>query len=286
MTSLEAPARLADIADRYDVLFCDIWGVLHNGRAPFPGVVDALVNFRARGGAVVLISNVPKPRDPIPGQLDRLSIPRAAYDRVVTSGDAIRAELRTRAPGPFLRIGPEDDDILWSGLGLEETRDPATAAFVAISGLDDPVTETPEDYASRLRIAADRDLEMLCANPDRVVRMGSRLFWCAGAVADVYAAMGGRVVMAGKPHAPIYRLALEETHALRGTVDASRILCIGDGVTTDVLGANTQGLDCLFIASGIHGEDLLTDGALDLEKVNAALATDGAHARYVMPALI
>lgn len=282
----EMPATLAAISDRYDMLFCDVWGVVHNGRALFPGVADALTGFRAKGGAVILLTNVPKPRTPIPGQLDRLGLPRACYDGVVTSGDAIREELRARSPGPCYRIGPDDDNALWDGLELVQTKHIEDAAFVAISGLNDPFNEHPDAYRALLEQSKARGLSLICANPDRVVRVGARLMWCAGAVAEVYEQIGGEVIMAGKPHAPIYRLALDEARSLRPDLDRARVLCIGDGVTTDALGANAHGLDCLFIAAGIHGDGLLTNSQLDSAKVQSALAEHGAHARYAMPALI
>jgi ribonucleotide monophosphatase NagD (HAD superfamily) len=127
---------------------------------------------------------------------------------------------------------------------------------------------------------------MLCANPDIVVRVGDHLVWCAGALARDYAEMGGRVVLSGKPHAPIYALARRELQALaKRSVSDNRILCIGDGVPTDIAGANAQGLDCIFIASGMHGEALWANGVLDAAKVDGALAAEGAHATFVMPAL-
>jgi HAD superfamily hydrolase (TIGR01459 family) len=270
---------------RSDVLLCDLWGVVHNGRRAFPAAVEALRRFRAGGGLVVLISNVPKPRDPIPGQLDRLGVPRDAWDEVVTSGDAIRAELAKRAPGPMYRIGPDEDSELWAGLGLVETREIAAAAFVAISGLDDPLNETPDDYADLLAAARARGLDLLCANPDVVVRVGERLIWCAGAVANAYADLGGIAIMAGKPHPPIYELADAEIRARRGAVDKSRILAIGDGAATDGLGANRFGIDMLFVASGIHGEAMLSQGRLSLEGIADVLAKAGAQARYAAPAL-
>lgn len=266
--------RLADIHGLYDAALCDIWGVLHNGRSAFPAAVAALRAAREAGMIVVLVSNVPKPRDPIPGQLERLGCPRDAWDAIVTSGDAIRAELAVRAPGPMLKIGPADDDILWSGLGLERARRVADARFLAISGLNDPVREDATHYAGLLAEAKARDLELLCANPDLVVRVGDRLWVCAGAVAAEYDKIGGRVVMAGKPHAPIYRLARAEVDGIAGrVVDKSRILAIGDGVGTDIAGANTAGFDALFIASGIHA---------DFSAAEATLARDGATAAYIM----
>ncbi len=278
-----SPDSLETLHDRYDAIVCDVWGVLHNGRGVFPAAAEALRAARRRGLIVALVSNVPKPRDPIPGQLDRLGCPRDAWDMIVTSGDAIRAELVVRAPGPMLKIGPDDDAILWSGMGLEQTDDIATAAFVAISGLNDPLNEDVTDYAGLLAAAKARDLEMLCANPDLVVRIGDRLIVCAGAVAADYARIGGRVVMAGKPFAPIYRLAFAEIDASAGrVVDKARILAIGDGIGTDIIGANTAGIDAMFIASGVHGEKLRTDGVLDPQRITTALATENAHARYIM----
>jgi HAD superfamily hydrolase (TIGR01459 family) len=276
---------LDSAADDYDAVLCDVWGVIHNGRRIFPGAAAALARWRTRGKAVVLLTNVPKPRGPIPGQLDRIGFPRASWDAIVTSGDAIRAELARRAPGPMYKIGPPQDASLWESLGLERA-ELAEAAFVGISGLDHDGRETPADYADVLQAARARDLEMLCANPDIVVRVGEQLIWCAGAIARDYAALGGRVVMAGKPHAPIYALAYTELEALIGRpAEKSRILVIGDGMGTDVLGAQAQGLDCLFIASGMHGEALLTGGALDAAKAEAALAGEGVSARYVMAEL-
>lgn len=275
-------SSLDDVADRYDAVLCDVWGVLHNGRAVYAPACAALARFRARGGAVILLTNVPKPNDPIPGQLDRLGAPRAAWDAIVTSGDAIRIELAKRTPGPMHKIGPAHDGDLWAGLGLGFASLDA-AAFIGISGLNHDDRETPEDYHPLLDAARARDLELICANPDIVVRVGDRLVWCAGAIARDYTARGGRVIMAGKPHAPIYELAYAKLAEIRNQpVDRARILCIGDGIGTDVRGANEQGLDILFIASGMHGEALLTDGALDPDKARTALDAERARAQFVM----
>lgn len=277
------PDSLDDLADRYDAVLCDIWGVLHNGREIFAEAAEALIRYRERGGIVALVSNVPKPRDPIFGQLDRLGCPPGVYDAIVTSGDAIRAELAARAPGPMLKIGPRDDDVLWQGLGLLPAEDVEDAAFLAISGLDDPFSEKPHDYSDLLEPAAERGLDLLCANPDLVVRMGERLMWCAGTVAAQYEKMGGKVIMAGKPHPPVYRLAFAEIEDRAGRViDVNRMLAIGDGIGTDIRGANAAGIDAMFIASGMHGEALRTNGAIDSAKVAAALAAEDARAAYVM----
>jgi HAD superfamily hydrolase (TIGR01459 family) len=275
---------LDSIAAGYDAILCDVWGVVHNGRRAYAPACEALARFRANGGAVILVTNVPKPRGPIPAQFDRLGVPRDAWDGLVTSGDAIRVELEKRAPGPMHKIGPPHDAPLWEGLGLQQS-DLDDAAFLAVSGLNNDGAETPADYADLLRAARARDLDLVCANPDIVVRVGDRSVWCAGALARDYEKLGGRVILAGKPHAPIYHLALRELEDAGRKPDRARILAIGDGIPTDVRGANAQNIDCLFIAGGMHGDALLADGAVDLAKVEPAFAAENVHARYAMAEL-
>lgn len=279
---LEQLETLDALQERYDVLFCDVWGVVHNGRTAFQAAGAALTRFRAAGGRVVLLTNAPRPRGPIPAQLDRLGVPREAWDLIVTSGDATRALLAQRAPGPMYKIGPAYDGELWAGLNLREAP-LEEAAFLAISGLRDDSRETPDDYREILAAARARDLELICANPDITVRYGERLIYCAGAVAQAYEETGGRVIMAGKPHTAIYDLAFAE---LGGSVDRSRTLAIGDGLGTDLLGAQRQGLDALFIAGGMHGAALLQpSGGVNPAAVRAALGQAGVSARYVLSEL-
>jgi HAD superfamily hydrolase (TIGR01459 family) len=285
MTDL--PAGLSTLADRYDVLLCDVWGVIHNGVASFPEACQALVEWRAHHGPVILISNSPRPSADVVAQLDALGVPRAAWSAFVTSGDATRTLLARRAPGPVWTVGPDRDAVLYEGLGLAFSG-PEDAAFISVSGLFNDEAEGPEDYRARLATAAERGLALVCANPDRVVQRGDRLIYCGGALADLYEGLGGQVLMAGKPYAPIYDLALAEAQALKGgAVDRSRVLCIGDGVITDVKGAQDQGLACLFIAKGIHGEAALgPDGKLDPAKVESLLAAESVGATHAMGDLV
>jgi HAD superfamily hydrolase (TIGR01459 family) len=184
------------------------------------------------------------------------------------------------------KIGPAHDASLWAGLGLDFTNDIEKAGFFGISGLNHDDYETPDDYAALLKQAKARELDLICANPDIIVRVGDKLVWCAGAIARAYDQIGGRSILAGKPFAPIYDLAFHELEKVAGRViEKSRILAIGDGIGTDLLGAAGAGLDCLFIASGMHGEALKTRGALDPAKVAEALTAEGATARFVAPAL-
>ena len=282
MTLPHALSGLNKIAGDYDLLLCDVWGVIHNGRESWPEACEALARFNREVGHVVLISNSPRPSSGVVAQLDHLGVPRESWRAFVTSGDATRAELARRGPGPAWIIGPDRDWPLYEGLGLDTAADAASAAFISVTGPVDDETETPEDYRERLATGAARDLELICANPDRVVQRGDRLIYCGGSLADLYEALGGRVVMAGKPFGPIYDLAIDEGQRLLGKpVDRSRVLCIGDGVVTDVLGANRQALDCLFIAKGIHGDAARgADGRLDPARAGELLQAETTYARY------
>lgn len=285
MTTL--PAGLAQLANDYDVLLSDVWGVIHNGRESFPDACAALARFRAERGPVVLISNAARPADYVVPQLDGLGVPREAWSAFVTSGDATRGLLAERAPGPVWTVGPERAGGLYADLGLTFS-DADGAAFICVTGPYNEDVEGPEDYRERFTGPAKRRLPMICANPDRVVQHGDRLIYCGGALADVYKELGGEVLMAGKPYAPIYDLCLAEAARLLGRpVDPRRVLCIGDGLHTDVKGAEDRGFDCLFIAKGIHGEAALgPDGKLSVEAVDALLAAEGVKARYAMADLI
>ncbi len=278
---------LDEVAGEYDAVLCDVWGVVHDGQDVYPGAARALRRARAAGLAVVLVTNMPRPSTTMPQALARMDFPDDAWDAIVTSGDVIRAELALRAPGPVHRLGRRTDRGLWDDLGLTFVEDLSEAGFVAIAGLRGRA-DSPGAYAAELQQARARDLELLCANPDLQVRTGGVLTWCAGSVAHEYAAMGGRVVQGGKPHPPIYQRAREVLDGLVGRpVPRERILAIGDGIGTDLLGANRQGLDALFIAGGMHGDALLdASGGVDRARVDAALATGGVTATYVVPALV
>jgi len=286
MTAPQPIAGLAELADRYDVLLCDVWGVIHNGRESFPAACAALARFRAAGGAVILISNSPRPNGPVVDQLDGLGVPREAWSRLVTSGDATRQLLAERAPGPVWKLGPERDFALYEGLGLDAA-DLEHAQFVCCTGPFDDETEEPSDYRARFEAAVARDLEMICANPDIVVQRGEKLIYCGGALAQLYESLGGRVRMAGKPYPAIYELALAEAAARLGRpLDPKRVLCIGDGLPTDVRGANAQGLDVLFVARGIHGGETIGPEGLNMAAVADLLRQDALAAQWAIADLV
>ena len=242
---------LGHIADDYDAALVDIWGVIHNGREGFPAAIEALQRFREERGPVVLISNSPRPSVAIPAQFDEVGVPHDVYDAIVTSGDATIDELARRAPGPAFKLGPERDDKLYENLALNFT-ELEHAKFITCTGLFDDDSETPDDYTELLGQARELNIPMVCANPDIRVKKGDKMIYCGGALAQAYEDMGGEVVYAGKPYEAIYRLSRAWLAELTGyELDCSRVLAIGDNIHTDLLGAQNQNYDALFIADGL-----------------------------------
>ena len=287
MTSPTPISGLSQLADHYDVILSDVWGVIHNGRESFPHACAALSRWGVERGPVVLISNSPRPSEAVKSQLEELAVPHSAWTSFITSGDATRVLLGARAPGPAWAIGPERDKSLYDGLGLTLLEGPQGAAFISCTGPYDDEVETPEDYRARFELAVTQGQPMICANPDIVVQRGDKLIYCGGALAKLYAEMGGEVLMAGKPHAPIYASCLIEVERLVGRpLDRARVLCIGDGMPTDLKGANDQDLDVLFIASGIHGAETLGPDGLNAQAVADLLAGAGVKARWAMADLV
>jgi HAD superfamily hydrolase (TIGR01459 family) len=246
---------IAPLVPEYELILCDVWGVVHNGKAAYAEAVGALEHARGAGATVILISNAPRPGPVVERQMAALGVPRNCYDDVVTSGDVTRDELAARPGAKIFHIGPERDLPNYDGLDLKLV-DFDAAELVVCTGLFDDTRETPDDYADMLARMKSRALLMLCANPDIVVERGTTHVWCAGALARDYAALGGEVLYAGKPYGAVYRTALSRTEKIRGEkVGADRVLAIGDGVRTDLAGAVRHGYDCLFVAGGIHAAD-------------------------------
>ncbi|SRR6266851_5623737 len=281
-------AALAPFASRYEVFLCDVWGVVHNGIAAFPAASEALTRARAAGVTVIMVSNAPRPGAVVRKQIARYGVPDSAYDDVIASGDVTRAELAARPGARVFHIGAERDLANYEGLDVTLV-DLDHADLVVCTGPFHDDTETPDDYRELMARIKARDLLLICANPDIVVERGNRLIWCAGALAAIYDELGGKTIYAGKPHAPIYRLCFARAAALRGReVPRSRVLAIGDGLKTDLLGAARQEIDCLFVTRGIHAADLGLDdkGGIDRDKLARAFAEAGATPVAVMHELI
>ena len=254
---------LSAIADDYDGYVVDLWGVVHNGVEPYPGVVDCLTRMRGRGSRVCLLSNAPRRVDSVVAKLRELGVPDTAYDGVLSSGEATHLALAD-PPDAFHRglgrrcfhLGPPRDEDVYAGLDLTVVDRPEEASFVLCTGVDD-FDETLDDYKPVLDRCCDAGLPLVCANPDLIVVVGDKLAVCAGAMAAYYEARGGRVASHGKPYPPIYHLLRRR---LLADVPAARVLAIGDSVRTDMAGAAATGLDALFVMDGIHRDEIVRPG--------------------------
>ncbi|MGB1331673.1 MAG: TIGR01459 family HAD-type hydrolase [Paracoccaceae bacterium] len=265
---------LSDISAQYDALFVDLWGCVHNGVRAFDAANKALIEYRAGGGIVVLVTNSPRPRAQVEQQLADFGVARDAWDSIASSGDSARSALFLGAVGQkiyFIGTDAElpffeplrliDDPIQISHVSIEE------AEGIVCTGL--PTADgTPDDVRVPLLYAKQKGLKLLCANPDIIVDRGDKREWCAGAVAQAYSEMGGISLYFGKPHAPIYDLARRRLSAIRPNIPDDRILAIGDGITTDIQGAIGEGIDSLFITGGLAAKETVTVTQPDPEKLS------------------
>ena len=286
MSIIPIISRFSEIAASYDALICDVWGVLHNGHRSYAPAIDALYKFRAQCGPVILLTNAPRPTIDVETMLKRVGAPIDCYDGIVSSGAAARedVERRIRDAGRTLKVfhlGPDRDGGVLGGLDIERV-DVPDAEIVLCTGLYDDTKETADDYADLFARLKARELMMLCANPDIVVQRGNDLIWCAGALAQAYENMGGRVIYYGKPHRPVYNICLARAAEAAGR-PIRKPLAAGDGADTDIKGANLAGIDALFVAQGIHAAQL---GPLTAEGLAQLFVVPEAHPVAAIPELV
>jgi len=285
---------LSEIADNYEALLCDVWGVLHNGVSAGQGAVEALSQFKKSGKPTFLLTNAPRPNAQVYKQLAKLKVPLATtFDEIVTSGD-VTQRIIAILDKPIFHIGTEFDRSLFDGLDIKLT-DWQDAGAVVCTGLYDDFNETPDDYAELLANLKSRDLPFICANPDLVVEHGGIMRWCAGALAQKYVEIDGKTTIVGKPNAPVYEAAHSRLNEAYGSrLEKSQILAIGDGINTDIAGALGYGLDVVYISAGIHadeyrlsdiGDDNRNVENIDEDKLQEFLKTNKATPVAWMPQL-
>ncbi|KMK65581.1 TIGR01459 family HAD-type hydrolase [Puniceibacterium sp. IMCC21224] len=280
--------QLADISDRYDALFVDLWGCVHNGVTAYPDAVAALQAYRKRGGTVVLLTNAPRPRTDVERQIARMGVPTDAWDTIATSGDSARSAMyrgivgtkiwfmgETHDNGFFDPIKLVHDPIKVTRVPLEE------AEGIVCCGPFDPHAD-PDVNRPQFLYAKQKGLKLLCANPDIVVDRGESREWCAGALARLYTEMGGESLYFGKPHPPIYDLARARLTELGRDVPNSGILAIGDGVHTDIDGAMGEDIDSLFITGGLAAADTLTREQPDPDALRSYLEREQATPTFAI----
>ncbi|MDA9207994.1 TIGR01459 family HAD-type hydrolase [Octadecabacter sp.] len=255
----------AEMSGQYDVAFVDLWGCMHNGLEPFADAVSAMQAYRAAGGIVVLVTNSPRPWDSVAKQITDMGVATDSWDAIATSGDSARAAMFRGIVGEkvyFMGETPRDDDFFKP---LKIITDPVNIRQVALEDAEGIVCCGPFDTQADVDVnrpeflyAKQKGLKLLCANPDIIVDRGETREWCAGALAALYTEMGGESLYFGKPHPPIYDLARRRYAALTNSIADPRIICIGDGIRTDVLGGQMEDLDTLFITGGLAAAETQT----------------------------
>jgi HAD superfamily hydrolase (TIGR01459 family) len=271
----------SELSRRHPVWLCDVWGVVHNGAAAIAEACDALIRHRRNGGVVVLLTNAPRRWPRVVALFERFGVPPGIYDRVVSSGDVTRHLIEMRAGQSVYHLGPDRDNDLTVGLPVSFTSF-AAAETVLCTGLKDDHVESVADYEPMLAAMRQRRMTMICANPDRVVHVGERLFPCAGLLAERYAEIGGEVEMAGKPYPPIYRAALGQAREVLGRdFTADEVLAIGDSLATDMAGAARNWIPALFIRQGIHRDEIEGVGGAALASLIAEAAPGIAIVGYM-----
>lgn len=275
-----------ELLSRYDVIFCDVWGVLHDGFKAYESAGAALTRFRRAGGTVILVSNAPVPRHRVLSMLDSRGVARSAFDHIVSSGELALTHLEEKGYERVFYIGPRDRDAAFFERSTAIPAAMADAEALVCTGLNDDRTETAATYAPILEASLERKLPFVCANPDLVVDVGGRLYLCAGALADVYERMGGEVYWAGKPFPAAYESARAAAQDIRGAdVPQARILAVGDALRTDLAGAARAGIDALFVAGGIHRDDTMEGGHISKPKLEKLFADGAPPAIAAMPVL-
>ncbi|MFW2543037.1 TIGR01459 family HAD-type hydrolase [Primorskyibacter sp. 2E107] len=287
----EIITALSQVSDRYDALFVDLWGCVHNGKKAIPSAVEALVAYRQRGGAVILVTNAPRSRHEVAKQLDHFEVPTEAYDDIATSGDSARAAMFRGVVGQKVWfMGQPHDHSFFEPLNMIDdpvdiTRVPfEEAEGIVCCGPEDPHAQ-PDVYRPQLLYAKQKGMKLLCANPDVVVDRGETREFCAGAVAQLYTEMGGESLYFGKPHPPIYDLARRRLAEHRQGVTDAGILAIGDGPATDIRGAMGEDIDSLFITGGLAREETKTSQAPDKNALNDYISKEMINPTFAMGTL-
>ena len=279
---------LSEISDDYDALFVDLWGCVHNGIKVYPAANAALQKYRNNGGIVVLLTNSPKPRLEVEKQITTFGVWTDSWDIIASSGDSARVAMFEGVVGQkIFYIGPERDlsffkpvKLLEKPLPIERVELQYAEGMVCTGPFDPDVS--PEKMIPQFLKAKERDLKLLCANPDIVVDRGKKREWCAGALAKIYTDIGGESLYFGKPHSPIYNLARRRLKALGKNIPDSKILAIGDGSQTDIRGAIGENIDSLFITGGLARSETQTDKHPNTSALNRYFDAENVQSTYAI----
>lgn len=263
-TEMKEIQGIQTILDGKKAIFCDLWGVLHNGRETFPGALVAMENLQKAGLHVVLLSNSPKPAFIVEKQIKAYGYGPGSYQNIVSSGELVREFLMGRPELSCFFIGLERDKPIFEGLSNPITQDLREAGCIVCTGFYEGWGQDVTQYEAFLTAGVENEIPFLCANPDLEVYVGDQKVYCAGMLAKTYETLGGDVTWFGKPHAIAYEKAFSH---LPDGIKREEVLAIGDNLETDIFGARAGGIEALFITEGLHGKSSAgKEGLEDLVK--------------------
>ena len=285
-------ANFSEISNKYNAVICDLWGCLHNGVESFPEALKALEKFKSSNGKIVLVTNAPRPIANVEYQIAKLGIKETHYDMLLTSGELTSNYINNISGNQLsiFHIGGKRHHSIYKDMIHEkkisiEIDNITHADLIVCTEPFDPSKDQLSDYGNTLKIGIDKDLTLLCANPDLVVDVGDKREMCAGSIASMYEEMGGKVIYFGKPHKNIYQKVYSFLNKF-GDSKAKSILCIGDGLTTDIRGANNEKLDSLLVVGGLlkkkHLIEKRNNTILDERKLNQTIEDNKVHVDYAI----
>jgi HAD superfamily hydrolase (TIGR01459 family) len=270
---------ISDVSDNFDYFIIDLWGVLHDGTAPYPNALNTLKTLKDSGKKIILLSNAPRRSSKAKQVLDKLGFSEDMYNYLLTSGELTFRHVETEKPGDnYIYIGPDKDRDILNGLSLNEVAKAENADFAIATGFEG-FGSVFDEKKQQLDDCLKNGLTLLCANPDRkVVKQTGETQICAGLMAEYYEKNGGKVIYFGKP----YELAYQKCFELFNSDQKDRTCCIGDSLHTDIAGGNLAGISSIFCAGGIHKNDVLTDNELDTNLLEELFLKEKESPDYVI----
>jgi HAD superfamily hydrolase (TIGR01459 family) len=238
-------SSVSEFANNYDGFVLDIWGVIHDGSALYPGVLNTMQKLKELGKEIYFLSNAPRRANKVAAALGRFGITPDLYNGIYSSGEvAYQLISNHKTGGKYYYIGPDKDIDLLQGSPLKITKNMAEADFVVTTGFDHD-DSTLDEKLPEVTAALAAGLKLYCVNPDLiVVRQNGTKMLCAGVIGRYYEQQGGAVAFIGKPFKDVYDFVLPK-------FSSRKIAAIGDGLETDILGANGAGIDSVLVLGGI-----------------------------------
>ena len=277
--------NLVSVVANYKLILCDAWGVLHNGLEANLEAVESLKVARSLGVYVVIITNAPRTEAQLIQHFNQLGIDPSSYDVIISSGQVARDLLFRDRLDRIYHLGPPVDRALYAGLEPDVVFFIDEAEIILNTGLRDNTREKEEDYEDFLRIALEKNIPMICVNPDKFVLIGEDRRACAGAIAAIYEGLGGKVRWIGKPYRDIYEVSQQRFQSVKNTkLISNECLVIGDAVHTDIVGGNNFGADSLFIYNGVQASELKQAGIAsdNVEDLANFCSARGAIPKYIL----